>query len=103
MAATVHVCLSVVQDRANTGSTLPVAPAKPRAAETLTSGASSAAGNLVADEGDVWELTVTGGNVWVKMDTGNPNADSGLRRLLLDGAVVAYGADAGQKLAYKDA
>lgn len=103
MAATVHVTLAVVQDRAVTGSTLPVPPAAERTAETLTSSAGSAVGTLVSNEGEVWIVTVSGGNVWVKYGSGTPTAASGSGYLLLAGSTQAFGADAGQKMAIKDA
>lgn len=97
--ATVHVTLGRVGARAETGSTLPILPGAPRAAETLASAGVSAPAGLVAQAGEVWSLTVTGGDVFVAFGP-NPVAASGAGRLLLAGQTRDFAVSAaGEKVA----
>lgn len=97
--ATVHVTLGRVSARAETGSTLPLLSSTPRTAETLVSAAASASGALVAQAGEIWSITVTGGNVFGAFGSA-PVAASGAGRLLLDGQTRDFAvAAAGEKFA----
>lgn len=99
--ALVHVTLANVQDRAQTGSTLPIPAAADDGADTLTSSGTSQLASLTAAEGQVWVIATTG-NIWVKFGSGTPLAatDSGF---MLTAGVHHFGADASQKVAIKDA
>jgi hypothetical protein len=97
--ATVHVTLGRVSARADTGSTLPVLSSVPRAAETLVSTPASAAAQMVGQVGEVWSITVTGGDVFVAFGA-EPVAASGAGRLLLAGQSREFAVTAvGEKLA----
>lgn len=96
--ASVHVVIATVSDRAATGSTLPVEPAAPDTSKTIAStGSSVIDATLVATEGQVWDLDVSGGSVWAAFGA-SPNAAANPRRLLRDG-VYQFGANAGEKIA----
>lgn len=82
--ATVHVSLGRVGARAETGATLPILYSVPRAAQTLTSSAVSTAATLVAEEGEVWTVSVTGGDVLAHFDA-DPEAGPNSGYLLLAG------------------
>jgi hypothetical protein len=103
--ATVHVTLSVVDDRASTGASLPVINSVPVAAQTLASAAASAVGNVTASKADglFWSVTAKGGDVWVAFGA-NPVAASGSGHLILAGQTRDFSVAAtGEKIAVKDA
>ena len=101
--ATVHVTLGRVGARAETGSTLPVLSSVPRDVATLVSAPASAAAPLVAQAGEIWSLTVKGGDVFVAFGSA-PVAVSGAGRLLLAGQTREFAVTAaGEKLAVIDA
>lgn len=102
--STVHVTLNNVQGRALTSSTMPVVDSQPVDAATATSSASSAeVAGIVGAAGKFWQITVTGGNVWVAFGT-NPTAVSGAGHLILDGETRDFAVTAeGEEIAIKDA
>lgn len=102
--ATVHVTLSRVKGRASTGSTMPVRDSVELFADTMTSSATSAQSAITAPDLDCfWNVTVTGGNVWVKFGP-NPTAGSGAGHLLLGGSYPDFSPiTVGEKIAIKDA
>lgn len=76
------------------GKAAPVPLSKPvNAGATITSSGSSQATSITASikDGDIWDVTVSGGNVWVKAaaaPTAAPDADF----LLLDGQTRQFAA-----------
>ena len=102
--ATVHVTMNNVQGRAITGSTMPVVDSQPTDAATATSSASSAeVAGIVGAIGQFWQVTVSGGDVWVAFGT-NPTAASGSGHLVLDGETRDFAVTAvGEEIAIKDA
>jgi len=103
--ATVHVTLCDVLARAETGSTMPVLMSQPKGAETLASGAVSTTGTLTAAraQDDFWNVTVTGGAVWVAFGTA-PTAGPGGGYLVLDGQTIDRSTTVvGEKIAVRNA
>jgi len=108
--ATLHVVIASVSDRAVTGSTLPIPPAKTRVAKTLTTSATSAAdADLVASEGEVWIVTARDADHWVEFGDGNQTAgpaasiETAGGYLVMSGTTREFGADAAQKIAVRTA
>ena len=101
--STVHVTLSSIGNKAQTGTTMPVVNSISSGADTLTSSASSAQSSLTGEVGQFWSVTVTGGNVWGKFGT-DPTAASDHGHLLIDSTTRDFAVTvAGEKLAIKDA
>ncbi len=104
--ATVHVTLSRVDDRGDTGGSLPLTTSQPTLVETLTSSGTSAASTIVAPKADglVWTVKAKGGDVWVNFDTGTPVAASGAGHLIFAGSREDFTVTTnGEKIAVKDA
>lgn len=102
--AIVHVTLSRVDDRGDTGGSLPIITSVPVAVETLASSATSAASTISAPAADqlVWTVTALG-NVFVLFGA-SPTAVSGAGHLIPAGATRDFSVTAsGEKIAVKDA
>lgn len=101
--ATVHVTMNNVQGRSITGAFPPVVDSQPTDAATATSSATSAEiAGIVGAIGQFWQVTVTGGNVWIAFGT-NPAAGSGSGHLVLDGETREFAVTAaGEEIAIKD-
>ena len=102
--ATVHVTLSRVDDRGDTGAALPLVTSTPEAAETITRSSSSQPSTISASKADglVWSVTATG-NVFIRFGA-NPTAASGQGHLVLAGQTRDFTVTAaGEKIAVKDA
>lgn len=101
--ATVHVVLSRVRSRGDTGGTLPVLESVPSGVDTVTSSGTSALSSLTAGDADVWNVTASGGAVWLKFGPGTPVAAADDGWLLLDGQSRDFAASTdAEKLAIKD-
>lgn len=91
---------SVVLVRGNTvsdwGDVLPVAKSQPVAAESITTSGASAAGTAFVSGAsprkwsDIWVVTASGGNVWVKFGA-SPTAAAGDDWLVVDGTTREFG------------
>ena len=102
--ATVHVTISRVDDRGDTGGALPLVTSVPEAAQTITSSGTSAASTIAAAKADglVWSVTATS-NVFVAFGA-SPTAVSGSGHLVLAGQTRDFSVTAaGEKIAVKDA
>lgn len=102
--ALVHITLSRVDDRGDTGGSLPIVTSVPELAETITSSGTSQVSTIAADKADrrVWTITA-GGNVWVRFAE-TPVAASGVGQLVLAGQSRDFSVTAaGEKVAVKDA
>ncbi|NWK98672.1 hypothetical protein DM806_24015 [Sphingobium lactosutens] len=102
--ATVHVTLSRVDDRGDTGGSLPVVTSVPELAQTLISSSASQASTIAAPKADglVWTVVPTG-NVFVKFGAA-PVANSGEGHLVLAGQARDFSVTSlGEKIAVKDA
>lgn len=86
------------------GDNLPVLNPVPLEKLTVTSsGTSQAVGaGAPVTPNDVWDVVVTGGNVWIKFDIA-PVASAGNDWLLLDGERMQFSALSGHKVAVIDA
>lgn len=81
----------------------PVIACIPNAVQSITSGASSTASTITAGNDVQCQITVTGGNVWVKFGAA-PTAAAGSDYLILDGQTREFGMIApGHKVAVIDA
>lgn len=102
--ATVHVVLTGVQGRVSTGAVMPVCNSQPIAVNTMTSSGTSAESGIAgAEVGNFWNVTATGGNVYVKAG-GNPTAATENGYLVLDGQTRDFAVTvAGEELAVVDA
>jgi hypothetical protein len=93
--AKVHITLSRVDDRADTGSSMPVITSVPEAAQTMDSSASSQASGIAASRADGLFWTVTAlGNVFVSFGAA-PVAGSGVGHLVLAGQLCRRSAGTG--------
>lgn len=101
--ATVHITQGQATARYITSS-LPVPNSVPYASDTMTSSGTSAKSSIVASgAGNVWSITVLGGNIWVKFGT-NPTAAADDGWLILDGQTRDFGVTTdGEEVAIKDA
>jgi len=102
--ATVHVTLSRVEARGDTGEAIAVPTSVPVAAETLTSSPTSQAGTKTAtkNSGLFWTVVARGGDVWVAFGA-SPVAGPGLGFLVLQGWERAFSVTSvGEKIAIKD-
>ena len=98
---TVKINLSRAASRADTGSTLPLTYGQPRATDhSMTATSSSVASSLVAQDGEVWEITP---DVDIVVAFGsNPNAGGSAVRFLGAGIPRTFGVlAAGEKIAIK--
>jgi len=96
--ATVHVTVNAAYIRN------PVIASVPLGVATATSSASSAeVAGVVGVKDAIWQVTASGGKVWVAFGT-NPTAVSGAGHLVLDGQTRDFicAAD-GEEIAIKDA
>ncbi|WP_260597798.1 hypothetical protein [Sphingomonas endolithica] len=103
--ATVHVTLSKIDDRADTGGTMPVITSVPEAAQTLTSSDASTASTVAStpDYGLFWTVTARDGDVYVAFGAA-PVAGANEGHLVLAGQTRDFGISAdGEKIAVKDA
>lgn len=101
MATTVHVNLFQVSTRAADNRQIAgVPPSAVIDAATATATASSAEiPGIVGQRGQVWSITVTGGNVWIKSGvTGSTTAASGDGWLMLDGQTRELGVSAADEV-----
>lgn len=94
--ATVNVVLT------QSNSNKPIPRGSVRASEAITSSGSSQQSTGVAQGGEIWSITVSGGNVWVRMGS-NPTAAAGDDWLLVDGTTRDFEASANEKVAVIDA
>lgn len=102
--ATLHIELSVVNARAITGATLPVADSADVGADTKTTSAVSQLSDLTGQLGQIWTVTATGGNVFLNFGAGTPVAASDDGRMILDGQTRDFAVSvANERLALKDA
>ncbi|MCP3729240.1 hypothetical protein M9978_02265 [Sphingomonas sp. MG17] len=102
--ATVHVTISKVDDRGDTGASVQLITSVPTAAETMTSSGSSAQAAITPSKADglFWSVTATA-NVWIAFGA-NPTAVSGAGHLILGGQTRDFAVtSAGEKIAVKDA
>jgi hypothetical protein len=101
--STVHVTLSAVKGRANTGVTMPVPDSVELGAETINSTSTSAASTLSTTSLDCfWTVSAMGGAVWIKFGA-SPSAGSGGGHLIQDGQTAHFAPmAAGEKIAVKD-
>lgn len=81
---------------------VPVLRSRPNGSETITSSASSQAGNEVAIVDEYWSVTSSGGAVWVTF-AASPTAAAGTTWLIPDGGSLDVQATAGDKCAVIDA
>lgn len=103
--ATVHVTLSRVDDRSDTGSTLPVETSVPEQRQRFTTGATSQISTIAATGADhlFWSVTATGGNADVSFGT-TPDAGSDPMHLVLAGQTRHWSVTAaGEKIAVRTA
>lgn len=103
--AIVHITLSRVDDRGDTGSTLPVETSVPEQRQRITTSATNQVSTIAADRADrlFWTVTASGGNVDVAFGT-NPNAGSDPMHLVLAGQTRSWSVTAvGEKIAMRDA
>lgn len=103
--AVVGITLSKVKGTSQDGAALLVVASHPDHVEAMVSSASSQASTIAADQarGDqIWQITVSGNDVWVKFGA-NPVADSGEDHLICDGQTREFVAEDGDKLAVIDA
>ncbi len=102
--ATLHVVLSRVVSRADTGATLPTPESVEVDADTVTPSGTSQLSSLTAADQDVWIVTAMGGSAWLKFGAGEPVAASDDGWLIVDGQTRDFAASAAaEKLAYKTA
>lgn len=102
--ATLHIELSVVQARALTGSTLPVADSADAGADTKVTSGVSQLSDLIGQPGQFWTVTALDGAVFLEFGAGVPVAGSDAGRLLLDGASRDFAVSvANERLAFVDA
>lgn len=96
--ATVHVTVNDATLRS------PVINSQPLDVATATSSGSSAEiAGVVGIRDKIWQVTVTGGNVWVAFGS-NPTAVSGAGHLVLDGETREFACSGdGEEIAIKDA
>ena len=96
--ATVHVTVNDAYIRN------PVIASQPADVATATStGTSAEVTGVVGLATKIWQLTVTGGNIWVAFGS-NPTAVSGAGHLILDGETREFScAYDGEEVAIKDA
>ena len=102
--ALVHVTLSRIDDRGDTGGSMPVITSVPEAADTVTSSGTSAQSSIVAAKADglFWSVT-SKGDIWVKFGA-NPTAAQDDGHLILAGQTRDFSVTAaGEKIAIKDA
>jgi hypothetical protein len=102
---TVHVTLSRVDDRGDTGSTQPVETSVPEARQRVATTASNQVLALTALQADrlFWSVTATGGDVDVSFGSA-PDADNAPMHLVLAGQTRSWSVTAlGEKIAVKDA
>lgn len=102
--AKAHCVIAQASTRAITGS---VAKSVPVSKETITTSGTSQATTIAtpAANGDayVWQVTASGGNIWVKF-AASPTASAGNDWLILDGQTREFGASvAAEKVAVIDA
>ena len=95
--ATVHVTVNDAYIRN------PVIGSQPADVATATSSGSSAeVSGVVGVKDKIWQVTVTGGNIWVAFGS-NPTAVSGAGHLVLDGQTREFiCATDGEEIAIKD-
>lgn len=99
--------LSIVLVRSNTVSRwgdgpLPVPLSVPTGAQSVTTSGSSAQSSITGSMAlsDVWVVTATGGNAWLKFGA-NPTAAAGSDWLILAGQTREFGVTTdGEKIAY---
>jgi hypothetical protein len=101
--ATLHVSRALVRDRAATGATLPLPAAQPRAAKTMTTGATSIQADLVAEAGEVWVVTAVGAPHVVRFGPAPVTAGPDAGWLIPDGCTREFAAEAGQQIAARTA
>ena len=102
--ATLSVVLATGNTVSRWGDTLPVPLSVPKGAQALTTSGSSAQSSITtsASLSDIWILTASGGNIWVKFGT-NPTAAVGGDWLILNGQTREIGVTVdGEKLAAID-
>lgn len=103
--ATVHITLNAVQAVSLNGQTIPVVSGVPiDSISTTSSGTDTDVAGILGVKGAIWEVVVTGGNVYVAFGS-NPDAgaDPG-RHLVLDGERFnALCAAEGEEISIKDA
>lgn len=102
--ATVHATLGSSQARSIAGFGLPVFDSAVAASDTVTSSGTSALATPTGALGQVWSVTVTGGNVYINFGAGTPVAAADSGWLLIDGQTRDFAVSvASEKLAIKDA
>jgi hypothetical protein len=102
--ATVHVTLSRVDDRGDTGGALPVITSVPTLVDTILSTAVSQKSTLAAPKADglVWSITALG-NVWIAFGA-DPTAAAEAGHLVAAGQTRDFSVTtAGETVAVKDA
>ncbi|WP_188064782.1 hypothetical protein [Sphingobium sp. KCTC 72723] len=103
----VHITLSNVQARADTGATMPIPDSVEGAADTMQSGGASAQSSIVADgpvllKARFWTIAAKG-DVWVKFGS-DPLAAADAGHLVLANQPRSFAVTAvGEKVAIKDA
>lgn len=105
--ATAHIVLQNTSARADTGGTLPIPDSAVVSVATLTSSGTSQLSGITAAgpaQGLAWNVTASGGKLWVTMGAGTPVAASGAGWLVLDGQSRDFAVTVeSEKLAIKDA
>lgn len=99
--AKVHINLARSGSRADTGSTLQLANAGPVVAKTIESSGVSQDPGLVAEAGQIWTVTVSGGPIWATFANA-PVAQADAGWMLGDGETRSFAAAAGQRIAVRD-
>lgn len=85
MAANVNFEVLTAQARSGAGPLLPVEDSIAKVSATATTTPSSAPVSIAADRGDIWSITVDGGNAYVAFAKSGANAGASPRKKILAG------------------